>query len=317
VDRSNLQRVVALINGKGGVGKTTITANVGGLLALSGWKVLIVDLDYQANLGLDLGYHGTEVDDEGLALAQALTYGVTPKPAHDVRPGLDVIVGGAHIDAAAAALVSKAAQGKLEEARLSVAVMLDQIAVKYDIILLDCPPGNDMLQAAAVAAARYVLIPVKTDEGSLRGMKITADRLDSVLDLNPDMDLLGVLMFGSSTSATNVRREFSEQVADALGGAQATPEMRSEIEALVFTTFLRHSEATAKKARGSGLLVHELDNQVKAAPKFWEQLRAGLKPQSVGPASAEGVADDLQEIAAEVVRRIQEKEHANGDVHVG
>ncbi|MBD8535669.1 ParA family protein [Plantibacter sp. CFBP 13570] len=310
MDRSNLQRVVALINGKGGVGKTTVTANVGGLLALSGWRVLVVDLDYQANLGLDLGYRHTPSDDDGLALAQSLAYGVDLKLLRDVRPGLDVVVGGSHIEGAAAALVSKAAQGKLLEARLSIAAMLDKLAADYDIILLDCPPGNDMLQSAAVAAARYVLIPVKTDDGSLEGMKITASRLESVIDLNPDMDLLGVLMFGSGTSATTVRREFSDQVVAALGGVDATPAMKAEIEHLVFTSYLRHSEATARKARGSGLLVHELDDKVKAAPKFWDQLKAGIKPQSVGPASAEGVADDLQAIAAEVVRRIQDKEAA-------
>nr|AAR27481.1 putative plasmid partition protein ParA [Leifsonia xyli subsp. cynodontis] len=308
MDRKNLQRVVAVINGKGGVGKTTITANVGGLLALSGWKVLIADLDYQANLGLDLGYQGSAGDDDGLGLAQALAYGVRPAILKDVRPNLDVIVGGGHVDGAAAALVSKAAQGKLNDARLSVAAMLDQVAGEYDIVLIDCPPGNDMLQSAAVAAARYVLIPVKTDDGSLGGMRITAGRLEQVIDLNPEMDLLGVIVFGSGTAATNVRREFTSQIVEALGGAVAGDEMRAEIEGLVFDSFLRHSEATAKKARGSGLLVHELDDRVKAAPKFWEQLKAGIKPQSAGPASAEGVADDLQAIAAELVARIQAKE---------
>ncbi|MFJ8896824.1 ParA family protein [Leifsonia sp. NPDC102414] len=314
MNRQNLQRVVAVINGKGGVGKTTIAANVGGLLALSGWRVLIVDLDYQANLGLDLGYQGKAGDDDGLALAQALAYGVRPGVLKDVRPGLDVIVGGGHIDGAAAALVSKAAQGKLDEARLSVASMLDSVAGEYDIVLLDCPPGNDMLQSAAVAAARYVLIPVKTDDGSLGGMRITAGRLEQVIDLNPDMDLLGVVVFGSGTAATTVRRESTAQIVEALGGADADEEIRTQIEGLVFESFLRHSEATAKRARGRGLLVHELDDQVKAAPKFWEQLKAGIKPQSVGPASAEGVADDLQAIAAEVVARIQAKEAESSEV---
>ena len=281
---------------------------IAGQFAQNPVKHLLVDLDYQANLGLDLGYQGKDGDDDGLALAQSLAYGVKPGVLKDVRPGLDVIVGGGHIDGAAAALVSKAAQGKLDEARLSVATMLEPIAGDYDIVLLDCPPGNDMLQSAAVAAARYVLIPVKTDDASLGGMRITAGRLDQVIDLNPDMDLLGVIVFGSGTTATNVRRESTAQIVEALGGADADSKIRSQIEGLVFRSFLRHSEATAKKARGRGLLVHELDDQVKAAPKFWEQLKAGIKPESAGPASAEGVADDLQAITAELVARIQEKE---------
>ena len=58
-DRTGMDRICGFVNGKGGVLKTTLTANVGALLAVSGWKVLLVDMDPQGNLGLDLGYrHG-------------------------------------------------------------------------------------------------------------------------------------------------------------------------------------------------------------------------------------------------------------------
>lgn len=58
------------------------------------------------------------------------------------------------------------------------------VAGEYDLVLLDCPPGNEPLQAAAVAAARYALVPLKTDTSSRKGVAVTA-RTDSVVGLNP------------------------------------------------------------------------------------------------------------------------------------
>ena len=80
VNREALTRVVAVINGKGGAGKTTITANVAGLLALSGYRVLVVDLDPQGNLAEDFGYTGDERDDSGRALAGSLAFGQPAAP---------------------------------------------------------------------------------------------------------------------------------------------------------------------------------------------------------------------------------------------
>lgn len=301
IDRTDLQRVIAVINGKGGVGKTTLTANIGGLLAASGWKVLLVDLDYQGNLGLDLGYAGTAIDDEGLALSKALQFpDDVAIPLKNIRPNLDVLVGGSYLEQAASVLVSHAVRGKANTARLAIATMLSKVAGDYDIVLMDCPPANETIQSAAVAAARYVLIPAKTDEGSLRGLKITADRLSSVLDLNPDLDLLGVVIFGSGASAHKVREEFTAQVVERLGGAGA--------EGMVFSQYLRHAEATANSARDKGLLVHELDSKVRSSPKWYDRLKKGEPYMRVGPASAGSVADSLQAITAELIERIAAKE---------
>lgn len=300
IDRSNLQRVVAVVNNKGGVGKTTLTANIGGLLAAAGWKVLLVDLDQQGNLGLDLGYGGTVRDDDGAALSKGLLYpDEDPRLLKDVRPGLDVLPGGRHLDSTTAALGSYSTRGPdgIMQARLSVAKMLDRIAVNYDLILLDCPPGNDIIQSAAVTAARYLLIPSIVDEGSLKGLSLTAERLASVADLNPDADLLGVVQFAATANAKKLRKEFVSEVTDMLGGGE-------EAAAFIFKNQVRHAQATAKEARGQGLLVHELEANVKSAPKWYESLRLGEAPKSAGPASAQSVAGSLHAVTMELVERI-------------
>jgi chromosome partitioning protein len=299
IDRSSLQRVIAVINGKGGVGKTTLTANIGGLLAASGWKVLLVDLDAQGSLGGDLGYKDTASDDKGEALSKALIYSSdVAQPLINVRPNLDVLVGGSHLEHASAALGSRSGQGQVVEARLSVTNLLSKIAADYDIVLMDCPPGGDIIQSAAVAAARYILVPVRQDRGSIDGLQKIAERLDTVIDLNPDIDLLGVILFGSLKSETAVRQAFRDKVTVALGGA----------DHLIFPPFVRHSGGTAESSRDVGLLVHELEDRVRKAPKWYEQLRQGKPVERTGPASATDVAGDLQDITTELVNRIIENE---------
>lgn len=301
-DRSGLQQVIAVINGKGGIGKTTLTANCGGLLAESGWRVLLVDLDGQGNLGIDLGFADTDLDDDGQALGQAITFGSAPKVLKNVRPNLDVLPGGQYVERASSALVPEI--GKSGEAgrraRLSLASTLAQISDDYDIILLDCPPNSDALQSLAVAAARYILIPAKTDAASLKGLRLTERRLDQVLDINPDLDLLGVVVFASTQSATRVRAEFIEEVADLLG---------ENTEQLVFQSYVVSAEATARAARKKGLLVHELDAKVRSsdAPKWYEALKLGKKVESPGPSSSRTVADSLEAVTQELVARFTER----------
>lgn len=296
VDRSALGRVVAVVNGKGGVGKTTITANVGGLLASSGYRVLLVDLDPQGNLGEELGYTGQPSDDRGRALAQALTFGGSLVPEADVRRGLDVLVGGASLDMAAAGLTMLAQKDPLR-AKSALAIALSEIAPRYDLVLIDCPPGQETLQQAALAAARWALIPVKTDASSRKGLRDVARRLDAVVDANPDLDLLGVVLFGVNRGATRVIESARAAIIGDLGDG-----------APVLETTIRHVEAAAQEARDRGLLVHELEEAVLAAPKWYEVRRNGIRHDGPRSKSASGLADDLQALGTEIIARITEGE---------
>ena len=85
-----IPNTIAFANGKGGVGKTSLSANCGGLAAAGGWRVLILDLDPQGNLARDLGYDVADGQD----LLNALITGTEPPLLKDVRPGLDVVPGG-------------------------------------------------------------------------------------------------------------------------------------------------------------------------------------------------------------------------------
>jgi cellulose biosynthesis protein BcsQ len=283
-----------VINGKGGVGKTTLTANVGGLLAKSGYKVLEADMDPQGNLGLDLGYLGTERDDEGRGLASALLFGTDVPVVRAVRPNLDVLVGGDGLHHAQSALANKNGKG---DPRDSLASLLAPIAGEYDIILIDCPPGSDALQSAAIAAARWVVVPARIDTGSQRGLEEVARRLDSVLDLNPDVDLLGVALFGVEVGATRVLENARQMIAAGLGS-----------DVPLFQATIRHSSAVAQQARSRGLLVHELDEFVARNQQPWWKVRRGEATQVDASRTASNVADDLHALTIEMVARLTQRE---------
>lgn len=139
---------------------------------------------------------------------------------------------------------------------------------------------------------------MKTDKSSRKGLGAVASRLDAVLSINPTLDLLGVVLTAVGSGASAVQREAREQIA-ALFNANHD---------VVFTATVRHSEATAQATRERGLLVHELDEQVRKGPKWYEIRRGDAKAQSQAPRSASSVADDLQAVAQEIVSRMSAAE---------
>ena len=299
-DAVALHRVTAVINGKGGVFKTTLAANISGLLAESGYKVLLVDLDPQGNIAEDLGYTYGEIDDEGKNLAQALSFGDPITPVRDIRPNLDIIPGGTHLSMATAALASKATKDPIG-AKLALATALAPLAGEYDMVLIDCPPGDETLQTAAAAAAKWLLVPTKTDGSSRKGMAAVASRLTSVMDVNEELELLGVVLVGVGANSTSVQRTAREGIATAFGG---------DADDVVFEKMVRHSEATALAIRERGVLVHELDDVVQSGPKWYEVVRGSAKAQEHAPKSAKEVAADLLAVCQEMVQRITEAEAA-------
>jgi cellulose biosynthesis protein BcsQ len=112
-----------MLVGKGGVLKTTLTANVVGLTATSRYRVLVVDLDPQGNLAEDLGYTDDSRDGKGRSLAQALMFRGGAAPVLGVRTGLDVLVGGSVLDQATAGLSSRANKDP-DGAKLALAQLL-------------------------------------------------------------------------------------------------------------------------------------------------------------------------------------------------
>ena len=133
-----IDRVISLANGKGGVGKTTTAANIGGYVALAGSRVLLIDLDPQGDLARDLGYDRQT----GREFFQALIAGTPPMILRDVRENLDVIPGGQDLEDIQGLMVSRSSRSDAGDFGDMLYAVLAPLADDYDLILIDTPAGG-------------------------------------------------------------------------------------------------------------------------------------------------------------------------------
>lgn len=291
-----MRRVIAIANGKGGVGKTTLTAALAGRLAATGSRVLVVDTDPQGNLARDLGYDAQD----GTSLALAITHGMPLQVVRDVRERLDVVPGGAALWDVGAAFTARGARGQtLPGLGAALATASPQGRGDYDVVLVDTPPGEPVLQDLVFAAADHLIIPTRSDDASLDGLVVVAERFAAARQVNPALTLLGVALFGVRSGSTRLHGRVRAALDDTLGGV-----------APVFDTSIRYLESAAVDMRSRGLLPDELTaaHQGDTADRIG-RLRSG-SPTDDGQAllsresSVAGLAADYAALADEVTSAI-------------
>lgn len=286
---TSLGRVCSIAQGKGGVGKTTTTTNVGGLAAAAGVRTLIVDLDPQGNVSRDLGYEPTTGQD----LFNAIITRSTPPLLKNIRLNLDVVPGGPELaDLAGVALTRLQRGGTIAELLHGC---LAHIAGEYDLILIDTPPGDRMLVDAAFSISSAVVIPTRSDEASIDGVERVAERFQHVRTANPDLELAGVLLFAVGSRSLSIERSVRATLHTIVGDA-----------APVFATRIRYLETAAVKARKAGVLVHELEeNTLASQSDRFAALARGERPESGPSVSAiAGLASDFQDFTHELLERL-------------
>jgi chromosome partitioning protein len=181
-------RVIAMVNQKGGVGKTTSTVSLGAALAGYGRRVLLVDFDPQGALSVALGLNPNASD---LSIYNLLT----DNDCHvgDVItgtnvPDLDLIPSNIDLSAAEVQLVSEVGR------EYALQRALTPIIGDYDFVLIDCQPSLGLLTLNALTASNEVIIPMATEYFALRGVALLKDTIDKVTSrLNPQLRIIGVL----------------------------------------------------------------------------------------------------------------------------
>ncbi len=208
-----LHRVLAVVNQKGGVGKTTTAINLAAALAHHGYEVLLVDCDPQANASSGLGFARNQERNSiyDVLLANCSAQDATAKT--DVEH-LSLIPGTKDMIGANLELVS----AERREFRLRDA--LSSIRTRYTFILLDCPPALDLLTLNALVAADRLLVPMQAEYFALEGVSELISTLDRVAALfNPNLGLEGVLltMYDDRTNLSQqVRQNLEEFFGDKL-----------------------------------------------------------------------------------------------------
>ncbi len=283
---SGFTNAVAIANGKGGVGKTSLSTHTAALAAAAGNAVCLVDFDPQGHCGIDLGYkYDPAIDDDGLALYESVAFGqpLTPIIAIGGRPNLDVVVGGQRTEDLLDLLPTWQRRGLAPQLQLHEALV--PLAARYDLVVIDCPPGYAVLQEMALVACRYVVIPTRSDYASYDGLARVAARIAHARELNPALTVLGVVLYGINPSAKRISATARTRIASQLG--KAVP---------VFASSVRYYEAPHSEAREIGVLVHEYAAMAAAAPRFYEP---GGRERRFAPTAGK-LAADFDAVAEEL-----------------
>jgi chromosome partitioning protein len=194
-----MRQVIAVLNQKGGVGKTTTTINLGAYLAKSGKNVLIVDFDPQGNATSGLGINKNKLE--------ATIYDALFKKVGAEHVVKETSVNNLFILPANPSLASAEVElvGELQREQMLKEVLAP---LSYDVILIDCPPSLGLLTVNALTAAQHLLIPVQAEYYALEGLSQLLSTVQRVrAGLNPQLDLLGVLV-----TMYDGRTSLSEQV---------------------------------------------------------------------------------------------------------
>jgi chromosome partitioning protein len=210
-----MSRIYALANQKGGVGKTTTAVNVAACLAEAGARVLLVDLDPQANATTGLGHRpvrGRSTYDvlHGVALADI----VIPSGV----PNLDLAPSHPDLAAAAVELPDR------EDREQVLGNALAEVDDRYPFVIVDCPPALGMLTVNALAAANRLIVPVQCEYYALEGLAQLLETVELIrARINPHLQLSGLLltMHDGRTRlaqdvASEVREHFGSKVFDAV-----------------------------------------------------------------------------------------------------
>lgn len=253
---------IAIINQKGGVGKTTTAANLGAALGRLGKRVLLIDLDAQANLTLHLceeeGCDRSAFDllVEGAGVAELLRptseERVTLVPASEEMAGIEQALS----QTIGRELLLRDALAAHEEA-----VNKDPSLPGFDIVLIDCPPSLGVLSLNALAASDGLLIPLQTEFFALQGMTQLLEVVDLVQSrLNPRLEVLGIVPC-MVDQRTNLTTEVLAEIERHFGSLLFKTRIRKNVKLAEAPSFGKSIFAYAPDSNGAldyAALAHEL-----------------------------------------------------------
>ena len=198
-----MAKTIAIVNQKGGVGKTTTCVNLAAALRGAGARVLVCDFDPQANTTSGLGVDKTTASP---SIYDVLIDGADPKKAVVATPWADVLPSNKALAGATVEMIG------MEHREYLLKTAIAQVSGGYDFIFVDCPPSLELLTLNALCAADTILVPVQCEYYALEGLSDLLSTIRIVKrSLNPGIDLEGVVLT-MYDGRTNLSMQVAEEV---------------------------------------------------------------------------------------------------------
>lgn len=210
-------KIISFANHKGGVGKTTTTVNVGSILARKGYKVLLIDLDAQANLTASLVKQPVEE-----TIYQALT-GRCKLPIIQVSENLSMVPASEML-----AMVDIELSGAISREKILSGLLGDLPPAAFDFILLDCPPSLGLVTLNAITASTDVIVPLIAEVLPLKGLKMINNFVKLVRTrLNKSAHISGILI--TRWEGTKLSKTIESSLREALGDLVFQTKIRKNV----------------------------------------------------------------------------------------
>ena len=248
-------QVIALVNQKGGTGKTQSTENLGVGLASEGKKVLLVDMDPQGSLTISLGH--PKADELPVTVADIMAKVLREEP---IAPGEGILHHPEGVDLMPANISLSGMEVSLVNVMSREQVLkeyIDSVKGNYDYVLIDCMPSLGMLTVNALAAADRLVIPVQAQYLSAKGLEQLLQTVNKVRrQINPKLKIDGILLT-MVDGRTNYAKDISNLIRDTYG---------SRLK--VYKTEIPHSVRAAEiSAEGKSIFAHDPKGKVAEAYK--------------------------------------------------
>lgn len=269
---------IAVINQKGGVGKTTTTVNLGAALARAGRRVLLLDMDPQANLTVHLDKR-PELESRTLThlLVEDVPLDQLVQPT--TTPGLALVPSDTSLAGVEQVLANRIGRETILREALAAFPRADQ----FDYLLMDCPPSLGVLSANALVAADQVVIPMQAEYLSLQGMAKLLEVIQLVQRrLNPDLKIACIVPC-MVDQRTNLSAEVLQEIGRHFGDLLTRTRIRSNVKLAEAPSF------------GRTIFEHAPDsNGARDYAAFAQEFLAAVGDDRAAPLPAPAPADDLE-----------------------